>query len=273
MGSELFGHERGAYTGAAVEREGAIALAHRGTLFLDEIGELDPLLQAQLLRVVQERSYKRVGSNAWRRSEFRLICATNRDLLQEVHAGRFRGDLYYRIADRTLRLPSLDERRDDIVALAKHFWRSGAADDGAPDFDPALEQFLTTRSYPGNVRDLRRIVRVLRIRHAGIGTVTLGALPEAERPATPMPGDADATAMSPAIDAPLSAPAFVRAIETAIERGIGLKEIGRMAAETAIRVALAREDGNLQRAARRLGVTDRALQIRRANGRPLPFDS
>ena len=185
MGSELFGHERGAFTGAVVRHDGALGLAHRGTLFLDEIGELELPLQAQLLRVIQERSYKRVGSNLWQQAEFRLICATNRDLAQEVREGRFRADLYYRITDRTLHLPPLRERRKDILPLATHFWRIVAGSDETPVFDPALSEYLTTRDYPGNVRDLRRIVMALHSRHAGGGTISIGAVPEFERPIYP----------------------------------------------------------------------------------------
>ena len=120
-GSELFGHERGAFTGAVAERDGAFALANGGTLFLDEIGELPLQLQAQLLRVIQEHTYKRVGGNVWHRTEFRLICATNRDLERLVREGGFRGDLYYRIADWVIRPPPLRERRADILPLARHF--------------------------------------------------------------------------------------------------------------------------------------------------------
>jgi DNA-binding NtrC family response regulator len=122
-GSEFFGHERGAFTGAVTERHGAFALANGGTLFLDEIGELPLSLQAQLLRVVQERTYKRVGGNTWRRSEFRLVCATNRDLWDLVRQGEFRADLYYRIAGFVTQLPPLRERHEDIIPLAEHFLR------------------------------------------------------------------------------------------------------------------------------------------------------
>ena len=266
MGSELFGHERGAFTGAIAAHDGAIALARYGTLFLDEIGELEVSLQAQLLRVIQERTFKRVGGNVWHQADFRLICATNRNLEHEVRSGRFRPDLYYRIADRTLHLPSLSVRREDILLLAKHFWGVSGISDEDPEFDPALSQYLTTRDYPGNVRDLRRIVMALRDRHAGGGTVTVGALPESERPSAHVTDalDDDVSPLSQAD--PWSTPGFVSAIEAAIIRGDGLREIGRAAASAAIRLALDQEHGNLQRAARLLGVTDRALQARRKNG-------
>ena len=251
-GSELFGHERGAFTGAIGARDGAFALANKGTLFLDEIGELPLQLQAQLLRVIQEHSFKRVGSNMWQRSEFRLICATNRDLPKSVAAGAFRADLYYRIADAVLETPPLAERRVDIIPLANHFLACAASGRPTPELDETVREFLIARDYPGNVRDLRRIVLSLYARHAGPGPITIGAVPASERP-------------SPSSDCdPWSEPGFLLAIQRAISRGVGLKEIGRAATGAAIRVVLDQEDHNIQRAARRLKVTDRALQLRRA---------
>lgn len=263
MGSELFGHERGAFTGAIAPRDGAMALAHRGTLFLDEIGELPIALQAQLLRALQERTYKRIGSNVWQRAEFRLICATNRNLAEEMRAGRFRADLYYRIADNTLHLPPLRERRDDILPLVKHFWRIATNSDEVPKFDPAVERFLEDRDYPGNVRDLRRIVMALHSRHPGDGMISVGAVPETERPPSPVatPDDPEESELLP-MD-PWQHPGFVGTIASALARGIGLRDIGRAAAEVAVQLVLEQEQFNLQRAARRLGVTDRALQKRR----------
>jgi transcriptional regulator with GAF, ATPase, and Fis domain len=263
MASELFGHERGAFTGALAAHDGAVALAHRGTLFFDEIGELELSLQAQLLRVVQERSFKRVGSNVWQPTEFRLICATNRNLEQEVREGRFRADLYYRIADRNLHLPPLRDRRDDILALVAHFWRLAAGRDDIPEFDAALSHYLASRDYPGNVRDLRRIVMALHSRHAGGGPVSLGTLPEGERPMSTTARDGE-SGTTPTLADPWASPGFIGAIEAAIANGVGLREIGRAASSTAMQIALAQENGNVQRAARRLGVTDRALQLRLA---------
>lgn len=114
-GSEFFGHERGAFTGASGPREGAFSLANGGSLFLDEVGELPLRLQAELLRVVQEKSYKKVGSNIWQKTNFRLICATNRDLAKEESQGNFRKDFFYRIASWVCKLPPLRERREDII--------------------------------------------------------------------------------------------------------------------------------------------------------------
>ena len=116
LGSELFGHERGAFTGAVSVRTGACSAADQGSLFLDEVGELPLELQPELLRVVQEGTYKRVGGDRWLHSTFRLICATNRDLKRDVEGGRFRADLYHRIAAATVTMPPLRDRRRGCAA-------------------------------------------------------------------------------------------------------------------------------------------------------------
>ena len=247
-GSEFFGHERGSFTSAVSARDGAVALADGGTLFLDEIGELPLRLQAELLRAVQEGTYKKVGSNAWQKARFRLVCATHRDLLGEMEEGRFRRDFYYRIAAWTCRLPPLCERREDIPALVRHFLRERFGDE-APDVDPEVLDLLLSREYPGNVRDLRQLVGRIAHRHVGAGPITLGDVPEEERPHQGSEARPDG---------------FEGAVRLALARRLGLKEIGNLAAETAIRLALEEEGGSLRRAADRLGVTDRALQMRRA---------
>ena len=254
-GSEFFGHERGAFTNAISSRDGVFALADKGTLFLDEVGELPLSLQAELLRVVQERTYKRVGGNDWKQIDFRLVCATNRDLLQEEMHGRFRRDLYHRIAAFACALPPLREHREDIIPLAKCFWCQLRPDESEPQFDPTVRDFLMTRDYPGNVRDLKHLVTRISHRHVGTGAVTVGDIPEDDRPAA-------ASDLNDWRDPP-----FEQALRRALALGMGLKEIGRATEETAERIAIADEDGNLQRAARKLGVTDRALQMRRANRR------
>jgi transcriptional regulator with GAF, ATPase, and Fis domain len=254
-GSEFFGHERGAFTGAMTARDGAFALANGGTLFLDEIGELPLSLQAQLLRVIQEHKYKRVGSNAWQQTNFRLVCATNRDLKSGVATGTFRGDLYFRIAGWVCRTPPLRERKEDIVPLVSHFLAESDLRGPPLGLDEPVRQYLLTRDYPGNVRDLRRVVARLRHRHVGPGPITIGDVPAEERPA-------DGSSLQGWLDG-----SFENAIRHAIDLGVGLREIGQAAAETAIKVAVEQEEGNLHRAACRLGVTDRALQMRRANRR------
>src|SRR3954447_3716743 len=251
-GSEFFGHERGAYTGASAARDGAFALADGGTLFLDEVGELPLRLQAELLRVVQEGTYKRVGGNTWQRTRFRLVCATHRDLEQEMMAGRFRSAFYYRLAAWSCTLPPLHERRDDIPELARHFLQLHFKGD-APAMSDAVLELLMSRGYAGNVRDLRHLGDRIAYRHAGNGPITLGDVPEEERPATNKP------------PAPWAAgDLFEQAAQMALLCGMGMKDIGAAAADASVRLALDLEKGNVGRAAERLGITDRALQKRRA---------
>ncbi len=252
-GSEFFGHERGAFTSAVAAREGAFALADRGTLFLDEVGELPLALQAELLRVIQERAYKRVGSNTWKQVNFRLICATNRNLVEEEARGAFRRDFYFRIASWSCRLPPLAERREDILPLTRHFLRQLCGTGHLPEADNAVRDYLLTRDYPGNVRELRQLVTRMMSRHVGEGPLTVGDLPPDER-------------LSAAKDMRKvwHDGAFQCAIRRALAMGLGLKEINSQTADVAIQTALADENGNLRRAARKLGVTDRALQMRRA---------
>jgi transcriptional regulator with GAF, ATPase, and Fis domain len=159
-GSEFFGHERGAFTGATGPRDGAFALADEGVLFLDEIGELSLDLQVQLLRVLQEKRFKRVGGNTWRETDFRLVCATNRDLTREVEVARFRRDLYYRIAGCTVTLPPLSQRTEDILPLANHFLRTNK--NPTPLLDPVVRCHLISRPYPGNVRELKQLCMGMR---------------------------------------------------------------------------------------------------------------
>ncbi len=158
--SELFGHERGAFTGAVGRREGRFKQADGGTLLLDEIGEIPPAVQVKLLRVLQERSFERVGGNETLRVDVRVIAATNRDLAAEIKRGTFREDLFYRLNVVTVELPPLRERRGDIPVLASFFLRRYAAENGKKIetfADGALRTLLEYR-WPGNVRELENIV-------------------------------------------------------------------------------------------------------------------
>jgi DNA-binding NtrC family response regulator len=146
--SELFGHEKGAFTGAATAKPGLFEVADRGTLFVDEIGELVPGLQAKLLRTLEDGSLRRIGSLKERRVDVRLIAATNRDLAQEVEAEKFREDLYYRINVLTIHLPPLRKRKEDVPLLVRHFL---GRDWG---IDPDAMQVINAYSWPGNVRQL-----------------------------------------------------------------------------------------------------------------------
>lgn len=252
-GSEFFGHERGAFTGAVEGRDGAFALADGGTLFLDEVGELPLPLQAQLLRVIQERTYKRVGGNQWKKTDFRLICATNRDLVKDVQKGHFRGDLYYRIAMCTFHLPPLRECPEDVMPLTRYFLAELVDGGEALELDDAVKDYLIKRPYTGNVRELKQLVTRIKCRHVGEGPITVGDIPEEDRPEE----------KTPELD--WQDYQFEEAIQRAVAFGASLKDIGQAASEAAIRIALGAEEGNLKRAAEKLGVTARALQLRRAN--------
>lgn len=159
MESELFGHERGAFTGADAQRIGRFESAHGGTLLLDEISEIDPRLQAKLLRVLQEKSFERVGSSQTIRVDVRVLATTNRDLQEEVAEGRFREDLYYRLAVVPLHVPPLRERREDIPDLCDYFFARCASRIGREPctLESSALQLLLDYHWPGNVRELENI--------------------------------------------------------------------------------------------------------------------
>jgi NtrC-family two-component system response regulator AlgB len=158
--SELFGHVKGAFTGAWKDRPGRLEAAAGGTVFLDEVGELPPELQAKLLRFLEERRFERVGDTRTLEVDARIVAATNRDLEAEVHAGRFRMDLFYRLAVVTLRLPPLRERREDLPALVDHLLETLAARQRRPkpDLEPAAREALAGHAWPGNVRELANVL-------------------------------------------------------------------------------------------------------------------
>jgi transcriptional regulator with GAF, ATPase, and Fis domain len=259
MGSELFGHERGAFTGAVAVRTGACSAADGGTLFLDEVGELPHELQPELMRVVQEGTYKRVGGDKWYRSRFRLICATNRDLGAEIDNNRFRRDLYHRIASSTVTMPPLRDRGPDLIPLFKHFYAQARSEQTTVAFDPSVEEAVRRRDYPGNLRDLKQLAYRVAARHVGPGPVTPGDLPPEDRPLRTPSADEESV-----ID---ELPSLSDAVRALIERGMTLRELRERVAELAMTAALASSDGNVRAAAARLGVTDRALHLRRARNR------
>jgi two-component system response regulator GlrR len=160
--AELFGHERGAYTGATQAREGAFVRAQGGTVFLDEIGELDLDVQPRLLGVIERREVKPLGGSSTKRVDVRIIAATNRDLRRDVGQGAFRADLYYRLAVSCVRLPSLDDRPEDIPLLCRSIVADLTERDGDPyALDDEQIARLMTRAWPGNVRELRNVVEQL----------------------------------------------------------------------------------------------------------------
>nr|HPL88527.1 sigma-54 dependent transcriptional regulator [Deltaproteobacteria bacterium] len=158
--SELFGHEKGAFTGAVRRREGRFSQAHRGSLFLDEISEMSMAMQAKLLRVIQEKEFTRVGGEEVLTVDVRIITATNRDLLAEVQQGNFREDLYYRLNVINLKVPPLRERREDIPLLAEHFLKMFSAknDKAIKGFTPQAMDRLIRYRWPGNVREMMNAV-------------------------------------------------------------------------------------------------------------------
>lgn len=244
IGSELFGHERGAFTGAHSERVGAVAVADGGILFLDEIGELPLDIQPYFLRLLQDGTYRRLGGTKLKSSRFRLIAATNRDLAAMVDAGRFREDLYHRIAATTINLPCLADRPDDILPLATHFLTQAG---GPLTLDPAVSDHLMTREYPGNIRELRQICQRLATNAVG-GSVRIGDLVRA------LPDCIEHTSMPPRT--------ITSAVAAAVDGGASLAQIKSLAAEAAILHALSLSDGSTNLAAKRLDVTPRALQLR-----------
>jgi DNA-binding NtrC family response regulator len=161
--SELFGHERGAFTGAVQTHRGAFEQAHGGTLFLDEVAELPPDLQTRLLRILETWQVRRVGSESSRRVDVRLVCATHKDLRSMVHEGRFRSDLYYRIHRLVLDVPSLRARSDDIAPLAAHFIRLMQPELGERHIDTQALKRLHEYPWPGNVRELRNLLELAAI--------------------------------------------------------------------------------------------------------------
>lgn len=158
--SELFGHEKGSFTGAQYRRKGRIELAHGGTLFLDEIGDISQKMQISLLRVIETRSFTRLGGNKEIKSDFRLVCATNRNLEQRVAEGDFREDLYYRIKVFSIEIPPLRERHEDILPLARHFVTKYARSMGKAEkpITPKAQEVLEGYRWPGNVRELENAI-------------------------------------------------------------------------------------------------------------------
>ncbi|MGC4083838.1 MAG: sigma-54 dependent transcriptional regulator [Vicinamibacterales bacterium] len=186
--SELFGHARGAFTGAAAERRGVFEEAHGGTLFLDEVGELSPRAQAKLLRAIQEGEIRRVGENTCRRVDVRLVAATNRDLRAEAVAGRFRIDLVYRLDVVRIVVSPLRARRDDIPVLVEHLWHDAASRVGSRAIlAPSTIAALARHDWPGNIRELQNVLSSLAVRCPKRGVVLPTALPAVFDGARPEP--------------------------------------------------------------------------------------
>jgi two-component system response regulator HydG len=235
---ELFGHERGAFTGAHIQRKGRFETAHRGTIFLDEIAEMSPALQAKLLRVLQEREFERVGGNETLSVDVRVIASTNRDLEEAVRDSDFRKDLYYRINVVPILLPPLRERRDDILILANYFLERFAAKNSKP-FDgiaPAAQQKLLAYNWPGNVRELENAI---------------------ERAVVMARGDT-IEAHDVALNPDITRAAHGDIASELVQPGFSIEEFERKLLEASLR----KTGGNQSRAAELLGLTRRTLQYR-----------
>lgn len=207
MESEIFGHVKGAFTGAHEDRAGAAELAHGGTLFLDEICEMDLALQAKLLRFVQTGTVRRVGDTKLRTVNVRFVCATNREPMHEVTSGNFREDLFYRLHVLPLHLPPLRQRAGDIVRLAQAFLSRYAEEEGRAfqDFAEGAQSRIEEFSWPGNVRQLQNVIRRVVVLHdADEVSADMLSLPTSEMPATHEP--ARDTGPLPRVDSPSIAP-------------------------------------------------------------------
>ncbi len=181
--SELFGHEKGAFTGATAMRKGKFDQAHGGTLFLDEIGDMSLKTQAKILRILQEHKFERVGGSRTIEVDVRVIAATNKDLEEEIRQGNFRQDLYYRLNVLPFHVPPLRDRREDIPLLARHFLAYFCNKEGLPPktLEPAALEALAGYSWPGNVRELKNLIERLVIMTRE-ETITTAALPESVKP-------------------------------------------------------------------------------------------
>jgi DNA-binding NtrC family response regulator len=254
----LFGHAKGAFTGAAAARAGFFEEAGEGTLFLDEIGELPLEMQAKLLRVLENGEYQRVGETSNRISRARMVAASNRDLRQEIKKGAFRPDLYHRLSVFTLGVPPLRELGDDKLLLLEHFRRFYAEQSGVQPFslDQAAERRWLAYAFPGNVRELRNIVIRLTVKHAGRRLTTQELEPEF-----------DVESSTPSEDAPAEGDVIAQAMRH-LERSRGiqldpmLKSLERGYIEAALRIT----HGNVSQAAKLLGVNRTTLYSRMNGG-------
>jgi two-component system response regulator AtoC len=236
--SELFGYERGAFTGAHARKPGRVELAEHGTLFLDEIGEISPSVQVKLLRLLQDREYERLGGTKTLAADVRFVTATHRNLEQMVRRGSFREDLYYRLNVVRVDLPPLRERRDDIEQLARHFCRQASAQTGRPVTlsDDAMSRIVKA-DWRGNVRELQNFVERLVVLAEGRVVSEQDVRLEQER-ALGLAGGSD-----PGLES------SVRSLDAALRR----------AERQALEKALKKAGGNRALAARILGVSRRAL--------------
>jgi DNA-binding NtrC family response regulator len=248
MESELFGHERGAFTGAVATRKGVLEEADSGTLLIDEIGDLELSLQPKLLRALERGEVRRVGGDRWIKVDVRVLAATRRNLDVEVQEGRFRDDLFHRLAVARIELPPLRERKGDVAVLASHFWDEMGGEKAR--LTPELLARWNTETWPGNVRELRNAVA---------REVTLGELADMAHQAP------RATIPPPEAGAPLDA--WVKElVNEKVTLADARRRIVQQFERTYIAEVLAAHGGNVTRAAAASGVPRRYFQILKARG-------
>jgi DNA-binding NtrC family response regulator len=254
MESEIFGHVKGAFTGATGDREGAASRADGGTLFLDEICEMAPQLQVKLLRFLQTGTLQRVGSDRPSAVDVRIVCATNRDPMTEVAAGRFREDLHYRLYVVPLHLPALRERGQDVLEIARHFLAQFSAEEGRrfSAFAPEAEANLTAYPWPGNVRELQNTIRNIIVLNEG-PLVTVEMIP----PHIKVYGQGKANGTAAATPSPSHPAAGQKRFGPAAIRP--LAECEREIIEAAIDACA----GNMTEAAKRLGISSKTIYRKR----------
>jgi two-component system nitrogen regulation response regulator GlnG len=264
--SELFGHEKGAFTGADRKHIGRFEQCHGGTIFLDEIGEMTPLTQAKVLRLIQEQAFERVGGTTTVQTDVRIISATNADLEKLAEEGRFRKDLYFRLNVFTIRLPPLRERGDDVPLLIDHYLRRLSVGLGKPDtqMSPEALELLRAHTWPGNVRELQSVLKQTLIQANG-SVVLADFLPDFLR--HPAPAPASAPAVSPrtaTTGAPTDWDEFVNSRVAAGTETLYGDALELMEREILLRV-LRHTGGNQVHTARILGITRGSLRNKMRN--------
>jgi nitrogen regulation protein NR(I) len=256
--SELFGHERGAFTGAERRRIGKFEQADGGTLFLDEIGDMSAPTQAKVLRLIQEQRFERLGGNETIQTSVRLIAATNKDLEKEVTAGRFRKDLLYRLNVFTIRVPPLRERRDDIPLLVEHFLPHLGRSLGrnVRSVTPEAQRCLLSYPWPGNIRQLQSVLKYAIVQGSG-EVLTLDSLPENLRSSSTLPTTRQPTAEACMTGVAEYAEGLLRAGELDIYRRVGLEMDRAM-----LTVVLRHVQGNQVKASELLGISRTTLRAK-----------
>jgi two-component system repressor protein LuxO len=250
MESEMFGHVKGAFTGAVAARDGAVSRAKGGTLFLDEICEMDLTLQVKLLRVIQSGEFQKVGGSEVERADVRYVCATNRDPWGEVQAGRFREDLYYRLHVVPCAMPPLRERSDDVLLLARHFLALYGKEEGKEfaDFDDSASRALLRYPWPGNIRELQNVLRNAVLFNQG-RLITEAMLNRLDPNAAPRP---------------TAGPVPIAALAAMPRTGSGAVKPLWLVEKEAIEEAIALCNGNIPRAAALLEINPSTIYRRKA---------